>query len=199
MQGEVQMYLRTIEPANATGELADLYNAEIASMGRVMAATQCWSTRPDMIMPIERLLHQMRDNFSLGLLNFRLITFVAAKFVPSSYCSHVYFKLISNALGRDRALAIHRDYRTAGLTEQQVAMLAYAEQITKDASRVSLTDIDELRSVGLSDLNIADIALAASYRNFMSRYFDAVGASAEPDFLDADPDVRAEMAVGKPA
>ena len=38
-------------------------------------------------------------------------------------------------------------------------------------------DIDKLRGVGFSDLNIADIALAASYRNFMSRYFDAVGAT----------------------
>lgn len=78
-------------------------------------------------------------------------------------------------------------------------MLAYAEQITKDASRISQTDIDHLRSAGLRDLNIADIALAASYRNFMSIYFDAVGAITEPDFLDADLEVRAEMAVGKPA
>lgn len=54
-----------------------------------------------------------------------------------------------------------------------------------------------LRDVGFSDLNIADIALAASFRNFLSRYFDAVGATVEPDFLDDDPDVREEMAVGR--
>lgn len=193
------MYIKTIEPGDATGDIADLYSAEIASMGKVMQATQCWSARPDMIVPIESLLHQMRDRFSLGLVNFRLITFIAAKFVPSSYCSHVYFKTLSAAIGREQTLAVQADYRNAGLSEQQVAMLAYAEQITRDASRIGEADIDRLRAVGLSDLNIADIALAASFRNFMSRYFDAVGATVEPEFLDADPEVRARMAVGKPA
>ena len=191
------MFIKTIEPDEATGEIADLYNAEIASMGKVMQATQCWSARPDMILPVERLLHQLRDNFSLGLVNFRLITFVAAKYVPSSYCSHVYFKSLSGAIGREQALAVQADYRNAGLSEQQVAMLAYAEQITRDASQIGQADIERLRTVGFSDLNIADIALAASYRNFMSRYFDAVGATVEPEFLDADPVVRAQMSVGK--
>jgi uncharacterized peroxidase-related enzyme len=191
------VYLKTINAEDASGELAELYQAEIASMGRVMEATQCWSARPDIILPVERLLQQLRDNFSLGLLNFRLITFIAARHVPSSYCSHVYFRTLSGMIGREQTLAVHADYRNAGLTEQQVAMLAYAEQITRDASRITQADIDGLRAVGFSDLNIADIALAASFRSFMSRYFDAVGATAEPEFLDPDPAVRAQMAVGK--
>jgi len=99
-------------------------------------------------------------------------------------------------IGREQTLAVHRDYRNAGLTDQQVAMLTYAEQITIDASRITLGDIDTLRAAGLSDLNIADIALAASFRNFMSRYFDAVGAKAEPEFLDGDPNIRNQLSVG---
>lgn len=191
------MYIKTVSPSEATGQMAEIYAAEIASMGRVMEATQCWSARPDMLVPVENLLHQMRDKFSLGLLNFRLITFICARHVPSSYCSHVYFKTLSGMIGRDQALAVHRDYRAAGLSEQQVEMLAYAEQITRDASRIDQGHIDRLRAVGLTDLNIADIALAASFRNFMSRYFDAVGATAEADFLDADADVRDQLSVGK--
>ena len=191
------MYLKTITPEEATGELAELYAAEIKGMGRVMEATSCWSARPDMILPVERLLHQMRDHFSLGLVNFRLITLVAAKYVPSSYCEHVYFYSLSKMIGRDQTLAVQADYRNAGLTDQQVAMLDYAAQITRDASKITEADIDCLRAVGFSDLNIADIALAASYRNFMSRYFDAVGATVEPEFLDADPAIRDRMAVGR--
>jgi uncharacterized peroxidase-related enzyme len=193
---EATVYLRTIEPAEAEGEVASIYAEEMASMGRVMQATQCWSARPDILAPVEHLLHQIRDGFSLGLINFRLITLVAAKHVPSSYCSHVYFKALSGMIGREQTLAVHRDYRKAGLTDQQVAMLAYAEQITIDASRIRQADIDHLRAVGFTDLNIADIALAASFRNFLSRYFDAVGAEAESDFLDSDPSVRAELSVG---
>ena len=192
------MYLKTVSDAEAEGEIAQIYADERAAMGMVMNATRCWSARPDMLAPVEHLLHQMRDRFSLGLVNFRLITLIAARHVPSSYCSHVYFRTLSKALGRDKVLAIHRDFRNAGLTAAEVAMLAYAEQIAIDASKITEADIDALRAVGFSDLNIADIALAASYRSFMSRYFDAVGATVEPSFLDDDPDVRAELAVGKP-
>lgn len=99
-------------------------------------------------------------------------------------------------IGREQTLAVHRDYRNAGLTEQQVAMLAYVEQITINASHITQGDIDSLRAVGLTDVNIADIALAASFRNFLSRYFDAVGAEVEADFLDSDLKVRDELAVG---
>lgn len=191
------MYIKTITPAEATGDIADIYNTEIAAMGRVMEATRCWSARPDMLVPIENLLHQMRDGFSLGLENFRLITLIVARHIPSSYCSHVYFKALSQTLGRDKTLAIQADYRRAGLSAQQVAMLAYAEQITLDASKITEADIASLRAAGFTDRNIADIALAASFRNFLSRYFDAVGAEVEPEFLHADPAVRAQMAVGR--
>ncbi len=191
------MFIKTIEPGDAKGEIAVLYEAERKSAGRVMQATQCWSARPDILVPVENLLHQIRDGFSLGLLNFRLITFVASKHVPSSYCSHVYFRSLSEALGREKALAVRRDFRNAGLSAQQVEMLSYAEQITRDASQINAAHIQRLRDVGFSDLNIADIALAASFRNFVSRYFDAVGATVEPEFLDDDTTVRDELASGQ--
>ena len=191
------MYIKTIEPDEATGDIAALYEAEIASMGRVMEATQCWSARPDIIIPVEALLHQIRDGFSLDLVDFRLISFIAARSVPSSYCSHTHFKMLSGMIGRETALAAYRDFRNAGLSERQVEMLAYAEKITRDASTITEQDIERLRSVGFSDLNIADIALAASFRSFLSRYFDAVGASAEEAFLDNDETVRTELSVGR--
>ncbi len=191
------MYLQTVSEAEATGEIAKSYESDRASMGVVMEATSCWSARPDMLEPVEHLLRQLREGFSLGLLNFRLITFIAAKHVPSSYCSHMYFRSLCKLMDREQVIAVHRDYRTAGLSPQQVEMLAYAEQITRDASRITPADIARLRAVGLSDLNIADIALAASFRSFMSRYFDAVGATVEPQFLDADPALRLQLNVGK--
>ena len=76
-------------------------------------------------------------------------------------------------------------------------MLAYTEQITRNASQITEANIQTLRKVGFTDINIADIALAASFRSFMSRYFDAVGATVESEFLDDDLLVREEMAVGE--
>ena len=191
------MYLKTVSDDEATGELAEVYEAERSDMGAVMNATRSLSARPDLAAPVEALLHQLRDGFSLGLEAFRMITLVVAKNVPSSYCSHVYFRGLSRFTGREKALAIQKDHRSAGLSEREVAMLDYAEQIAVDASRIDETHIERLRAVGFSDLEIADIAYAASFRSFLSRYFDAVGATAEPEFLDADEAVRATLSVGK--
>ena len=76
-------------------------------------------------------------------------------------------------------------------------MLSYAEIIAKDASRVTQKDIERLRAVGFTDVQICDIALCASFRCFVSRFFDAVGAGPERALLDADSDFRNAMTVGK--
>lgn len=191
------MYLETISESNAAGSVARIYSLERARLGFVMQGTLAFSARSDMLLPIARLRQQLRDGFTLGSVNFRLISLIAAKHVPSSHCSHVFFSLLAADLGRDMVLAVHRDFRAAGLTSAQVEMLAYAEQVAIDASRISMFDIGRLRAEGFSDRNIADIALAASFRSFVGRYFDAVGANADAAFLDPNPAIRSELTVGR--
>ena len=94
-------------------------------------------------------------------------------------------------------LAVQRDFRNAGLPEKDVEMLAYAEKIARDASQISQRDIDRLRAVGFSDRQICDIALCASFRCFVSRFFDAMGAGPEAAFIDDDEAFRTAMTVGK--
>ena len=194
------MFIATIEEQDATGEIAEIYRDEAKALGFVMEATKCWTALPHIAPMVEHLLHAARSNFSLGLVNWRLITLVAAKQIPSTYCSHVYAKLLVDDLGsKQKVLAIQHDFRSAGLAAKIVAMLAYAEQIARDASLITNDDIAALRKHGFSDREIADIAFCASYRCFMSRYFDAVGAMPESSWLDPDPEFRTAMTVGKPA
>ena len=192
------MFLKTVDPAAATGDIAEIYAKETASIGFVMEATRCWTSRPEVLPLYEAFTEGVKANFSLGLRGWRLITFIAAKQVPSTYCSHVYARSLARELGKAQVLAIQRDFRNAGLGAKDVAMLAYAEQVARDASKITQGDIDALREVGFSDVEISDIALCASMRAFMSRFFDATGASPEPLFLDDDEEFRAAMTVGKP-
>lgn len=151
-----------------------------------------------MLPLVEQFSAMARGNFSLGLRGWRLITLIAAKEVPSSYCSVVYSKALVKDLGsREQVLAIQRDFRSAGLSDKEVAMLAYAQQVTRDASRITAADIDTLREVGFSDLRISDTAVCAAYRCGLSRNYDAVGATPEAVFIDEDPEFRDAMLVGK--
>jgi uncharacterized peroxidase-related enzyme len=192
------MYLRTIGDAEATGRVAEIFAAQRAQLGFVMDATRCWTARPDLLPIYTAFSDGIRANFSLGMRAWRLITLVAAKQVPSTYCSHVYSKQLVAELGsKETVLAIQRDFRDAGLSAREVAMLAFAEKVAKDASRIGEADIARLRAAGFADVEISDIALCASFRAFVSRFFDAVGAGTEPEFVDPDPEFRSAMSVGR--
>lgn len=78
--------------------------------------------------------------------------------------------------------AIVKDYRSAGLTEQEVALIDFAIKMTDNASKISQRDIDRLRGLGLSDEDIVDVAATAAQRNFFSKLVDALGAEPEEAF-----------------
>ncbi|EIM25512.1 carboxymuconolactone decarboxylase family protein [Microvirga lotononidis] len=193
------MFLQTIDEENATGKVAEIYEKQRAQLGFVMEAAKCFTARPDLLPIYTEFSDRIRAGFSLGLREWRLITLIAAKHIPSTYCSHVYGKQLADDLGsKEAVLAVQRDFRAAGLSDRDVAMLTYAEKIARDASQVSPTDIANLRQVGFSDQQICDIALCASFRCFVSRFFDAMGAGTEAVFIDDDDEFRATMSVGRP-
>ncbi|MDF2810668.1 MAG: alkylhydroperoxidase, partial [Microvirga sp.] len=178
--------------------VAEIYARQKSQMGFVMAATKCFTARPDLLPIYTEFSDKIRSGFSLGLREWRLITLIAAKHIPSTYCSYVYGKQLIDDLGsKEAVLAVQRDFRSAGLSDRDVEMLAYAEKVTRDAPRISPLDIERLRSVGFTDREICDIALCAAFRCFVSRFFDAVGAGPDAAFIDEDAEFRSAMTVGK--
>ena len=192
------MFLQTIEEDEATGRVAEIYEKQKAQLGFVMEAAKCFTARPDLLPIYTDFSDRIRAGFSLGVREWRLITLIAAKQIPSTYCSHVYGKQLIDDLGsKEAVLAVQSDFRKAGLPDKDVAMLSYAEKVAQDASGISQTDIDALRAAGFSDRQICDIALCAAFRCFVSRFFDAVGAGTEPAFIDSDESFRSAMTVGR--
>jgi len=192
------MFLQTIEEDEATGRVAEIYEKQKAQLGFVMEAAKCFTARPDLLPIYTDFSDRIRAGFSLGVREWRLITLIAAKQIPSTYCSHVYGKQLIDDLGsKEAVLAVQSDFRKAGLPDKDVAMLSYAEKVAQDASGISQTDIDALCAAGFSDRQICDIALCAAFRCFVSRFFDAVGAGTEPAFIDSDESFRSAMTVGR--
>ena len=94
--------------------------------------------------------------------------------------------------------AIVKDYRNAELQPLEVAIIAFAKKLTQHAYKVTQKDIDGLRTHGLADVEILDIAAAAAARNFISRLFDALGAEPDAEYLELDERLRATLTVGRP-
>jgi len=74
------------------------------------------------------------------------------------------------------------DYRRAGLSEKQMAMLDYAVKLTLDPVTVSEDDVDELRAVGFSDEDVWDIIEVTAMFNFTNRVMSAAGVMPNPEY-----------------
>jgi alkylhydroperoxidase family enzyme len=66
------------------------------------------------------------------------------------------------------------------MTAQDRVMLEFAEQITRDATRVTPAFHERLRAAGFDDRGILQIALIASWFNYINRVADSLGVGREP-------------------
>jgi uncharacterized peroxidase-related enzyme len=105
--------------------------------------------------------------------------------------------LRSNLFSADEVEAIARDYRKAGLTPAEVAMMSFAQKVTRNAYQVSLEDIEELRGHGFSDEEVLDIVLVAAARSFYSKVLDVVSTEPDPDYGTLPPKLREALAIGR--
>jgi hypothetical protein len=62
-------------------------------------------------------------------------------------------------------------------------MMDYAAKISSDPGSITPADVDLLQKDGLDDKQITDVALAAVVRNFISYFFDALGAGPDREKL----------------
>jgi uncharacterized peroxidase-related enzyme len=88
--------------------------------------------------------------------------------------SHAEF-LRAVSLDGELVAALRRDYTQADLSAQDRAMLDYAAQLTRDATRVTPEQLDRLRQVGFDDRAILQINLIASWFNYINRVADGLG------------------------
>jgi uncharacterized peroxidase-related enzyme len=106
--------------------------------------------------------------------------------------------LRSDIFSAEEVEAIARDFRTAGLTPAEVAMMAFAQQVTLNAYQVCPEDIEALRHHGFSDEEVLDIVLVAAVRSFYSKVLDAVGAEPDSAYGQLPPELRDVLAIGRP-
>ena len=71
--------------------------------------------------------------------------------------------------------ALRTDWRTAPISESERVMIEYVVQITEDATRITPTHHERLRTAGFDDRGILQITLIASWFNYINRVADALG------------------------
>ena len=74
---------------------------------------------------------------------------------------------------------IKRDWRTAGLSAADRALLAFAEKLTRAPSAAAKDDLEALRGHGFADADLHDAVQIISYFNYINRIADGLGVDLE--------------------
>jgi uncharacterized peroxidase-related enzyme len=79
----------------------------------------------------------------------------------------------------EQRAAVQADYRSAGLTAREVALLDFAVKLTEAPSGTRRQDLDALRGHGFTDEQLVDAVHCISYFNFINRVLDGLGVDPE--------------------
>ena len=78
--------------------------------------------------------------------------------------------------------ALQTDYEAISLEPVDRAILDYAMKLTRTPADVCREDVEALRSCGLDDRAIHDLACIVSYFAFVNRVSDGLGVELESDW-----------------
>jgi uncharacterized peroxidase-related enzyme len=190
-------FIDTIPPGDARDEVRAMYASEEEDWGFVPDYARAFCHRPGVMEKWGHLLTEIRR--SVNKYRVELVTFAAAHESRHSPCSLAHGAALARIIGKEAVLAIAAGREDEVLDAADVAILRYARQIARDASRITPADIAELRDVhGLSDAEIFDIAANAASRCFFTKLLDGLGVDADRGFMGLDPDLRQALTVGRP-
>ena len=158
-------------------DIQALFASMRAKPGFVPNVYQAYSLRPQQLRGFIALYDSiMNEDSGLTKAEREMIA------VAVSAQNHCFYCLISHGAvlrvrAKDEVLAdtIAANYRAAGLTPRQRAMLDLAVKITEDSATVDAQDIAALHDHGFSDEDIMDIIQTAALFNYSNRVASALG------------------------
>lgn len=175
--------VRTVPEEEATGIVAELYAEDIEDLGYVPSHSRVMALNPEAVRGFEQLMRAIA--IPMGKRRYELVTLAAAEAIGSQACLLAHSRKTLSILDAEQITRILRDYRDAGLTDAEVAMMDYAARLSTDSSSMTDADSQRLRDAGFSDREIVDITMAAAARNFYSRSLHALAVEVDvPPGLD---------------
>jgi uncharacterized peroxidase-related enzyme len=189
-------FIKTISPADAEGEVKAMYERQQEAWGFVPNYAKAFSHRPEAMARWGRLLAELKR--PMDARRFELVTFAAAHSLRHTACSLAHGRALAAFVGEEEVRRIALGEAGRVLTAAEQAMVDYARKVATDASKITSGDVAILRSHGLSDPEIFDIAAVAAGRAFFTKILDSLGVEADSSFLSLSEEMRETLTVGRP-
>jgi uncharacterized peroxidase-related enzyme len=176
--------------AEAADAVSEFYEGDIREQGYVASHTKAMSVNPEALAAWKDLMRALVG--PMGKRRFELVTLAASLGVNSQHCRLAHGRKSLPLFGEAELIRIARDYHEAGLSEAEVAMMEFAEKVSRASDTMTDADSLRLRNLGFSDREIVDIALTAAARNYYSRAIQALAVDVD-EFPELSEDLRAAL------
>ena len=178
--------ISTPSETEATGRVAELYAEDLADLGFIAGHTRVLSLNAEAYDAWEYLISAIAG--PMDKRRYELVTLAAALGAKSRHCRLAHGRKSLRYFDEAELVRIASNYREAGLSPAEVAMMDFAEQVSVDPSVMTDADSQKLRDAGFSDREIVDITLAAAARNYYSRAVQALAIE-----VDETPGISDEL------
>ncbi|MEM9713027.1 MAG: peroxidase-related enzyme [Actinomycetota bacterium] len=171
-------WIRTIDWDDADGELREAYDWQAASLGEPAEFTMLGSLYPAIVA--ERLrLYRAVEHCPSGLsqIERQSAALVTSTINGTDHCaSGLRLKLGSLGLGDEILDGIVADPHAVATGDERLdAVCAHAAKLTARPTEMTEADVDELRDVGLDDLDILDLNNMVAYYCYINRIVMGLG------------------------
>jgi uncharacterized peroxidase-related enzyme len=188
-------FIDTIRPEDAQGAVAEMYRRQESSWGYVPNYAKVFCHRPEVMARWGQLLAEIKRPMSKR--RFELATFVAAHELANTACSLAHGRALREFFSDPEIIAIAAGQLDGVLDAAEQALVRFARQVARDASKVNEEQVAELARLGLTAGEIFDVAAAAAGRAFFTKMLDSLGVLPDSPFGKLDEAFRGPLTVGR--
>lgn len=193
------MFIEPVSSDEAEGLVAQIYESETERWGFLPNFVRLFSHHPEAYQAWLNLIRTVYG--AMDRRRCELTTLAAARALESTCCSVAHGKMLrDNFYTTDQVVRIASDHHRADLDEVDKAIMDFAEKAASQPAAVSEADVQRLRSLGLSDREIFDVAFAVAARSFFATLIESLGTKPEQPMVEAlEPQLLDVLTVGRPA
>jgi uncharacterized peroxidase-related enzyme len=170
------VWIRTIDPEDAEGRLAEAYGWQAARLGRPTEFTQLGSLDAE-VVNARLVLYKASENIPSALTPEQrwLISYLTSVLNDTPHCASLARTQIGMLDGGEELARIldRRDY--TALQPAEAALARYVHKLTLTPGAMTADDVASLRAVGFGDLEILHANNQCAHLNYTNRVANGLG------------------------
>ena len=172
-------WIEEVEVSEAEGKLAEMYATLIKQRGKVSNILKVHSLNPDaMGNHLDLYMTLMFGKSGLSRAEREAVAVVVSANNDCDYCVSHHVEALKHYIDDEETLTMLMTADGLETLEPRLSnIVRYAEKLTTAPVAMTESDLDELRTEGLSDRDVLDLILIVSYFNFVNRIALGLGVT----------------------